>query len=386
VIRFVLVVLALLPVAAQAQPYVIDAIEVAPGSRVSAEIVRAETRLVIGVSYTEEELQQAVYRVRRLPFVLKASYVVTGRTLVITVVDIMPLFYEFDVAGFVFGSNGGGTAGRLGIGGRLFAGSRGVFEGVIGATASSGGGGDFSDFTLSYSAYDLFGSRVFASAGLTKSLRQDGADPTPRFAIGIPIGRTQTITGTMSRFISSTDRTVNKVSIKNEFESTTAVLAWVSDTTDDPYFARSGLQLSLGPTWRHNESTFPIFSGPTLVRMETRTTDIIGVLGTAAYYRPFAESYAGWARADVTRTQSEAKHIEGVFDIPDATESEALVTVGIGKNFGDRGRWEVGVGGETRRFEQGLQETQATNAVGFVGITGRHRWGLFRLTFTYSGE
>lgn len=388
-LRFVLVVLALVPIAAAAQPYVIDAIEVAPGTRVPAEIVRAETRLAAGGTYSEEELQQAVYRVRRLPFVLKANYAVNERTLVITIEDIKPFFYEVDLQGFVFGSNGGGAAGRLSIGYRLFAGSRGVLEGIFGTFAESGSSGGFRDFTLSYTAYDLFGSRAFVSAGLTKSVFGEGGteEVSPRLTIGVPLGRTQSIIATATRFKNRTDRIINRTPFVNEFGSTNAAVSWVLDTTDDPYFARKGLQLTAGPTWAHNTSTFPVIGvGGILIRTETRTTDIIGVRGTAAYYRPIAESLVGWGRAEVTNTESEAGSIVGFPDIPNATENFAQVTAGLGQNFGDRARWELGLGGEWRTFEQGLSDSTRNNVVGFVGYAARHRWGVFRLNFTYAGE
>lgn len=386
-LRFVLV-LALLPVVVQAQPYVIDAIEVAPGSRVPVELVRAETRLTIGNSYTEEDLRQAVYRIRRLPFVLRADYAVDGRTLVITIADIKPFFYEIDVEGFVFGSSGGGVVGRVGVGGRLFAGSRGVFEGMLGTLLASGSSGDFRDLTLSYTAYDLFGSRAFVTAGLTKSIIGEGGteEISPRLTIGVPLGRTQSIIGSASRFADSTDRVINTVPVTTEFESTSAEVLWVLDRRDDPYFARRGLQLRAGPTWRRNSSSFPVFSGRTLLRMETRTTDLTGALGAAAYYRPIAESLVGWGRAEFSHSTSEANSIAGSPNVPDGTENEAQATVGLGQNFGDRGRWELGVGGEWRTFEQGPFDSSRSNAVAFAGYTARHRWGVFRMTFTYGTE
>lgn len=388
-LRFVFVLaLALLPVVVQAQPYVIDAIEVAPGSRVPVELVRAETRLTIGNSYTEEDLRQAVYRIRRLPFVLKADYAVDGRTLVITIADIKPFFFEIDVEGFVFGSSGGGVLGAVEVGGRLFAGSRGVFEGTLGTRLASGSSGDFRDVTLSYTAYDLFGSRAWVTAGLTKSIVGEGGtdEISPRLTIGVPIGRTQSIIGSATRFADSTDRVINRVPVTTEFESTSAQVSWVRDTTDDPYFARRGTQLSAGPTWRRNSSTFPVFSGGTVIRLDRRTTETTGVLGTAAYYRPITQSLIGWGRGEISHSESEANSIAGSPNIPNATENEAQVTVGLGRNFGDRGRWELGLGGEWRTFEQGLSDSSRTGAVAFAGATTRTRWGVFRLKFTYGTE
>src|SRR3954469_2979572 len=54
--------------------FLIEKITVAGPKAAAANIVRAETLLRTGESYTEDELRQAVYRVHRLPFVLDASF------------------------------------------------------------------------------------------------------------------------------------------------------------------------------------------------------------------------------------------------------------------------------------------------------------------------
>ncbi|HEX6178845.1 MAG TPA: hypothetical protein VF057_10840, partial [Thermoanaerobaculia bacterium] len=69
---FVLLALAV-PLSAQ-QPIVIEGIEVQHPSGIPDRIIVSESRLTPGRSYTEEEITQATYRVRRLPFVFRASY------------------------------------------------------------------------------------------------------------------------------------------------------------------------------------------------------------------------------------------------------------------------------------------------------------------------
>src|SRR5512143_1105438 len=53
--------------------FLIEKITVQGPKEAAANIVRAETLLRPGGSYTEDQLRQAVYRVHRLPFVLDAT-------------------------------------------------------------------------------------------------------------------------------------------------------------------------------------------------------------------------------------------------------------------------------------------------------------------------
>ena len=72
---------------------VVEGVPQAAGRR----IVSGETLLKMGQTYTERELRQAVYRVRRLPFVVNAESTLRkgehdGYELVIPVVEETPVF------------------------------------------------------------------------------------------------------------------------------------------------------------------------------------------------------------------------------------------------------------------------------------------------------
>src|SRR5215207_2079531 len=72
--------LATLPAQAQEETpqeparFLIETVTVEGPKEAPANIVRAETLLREGGTYTEDQLRQAVYRVHRLPFVLDASF------------------------------------------------------------------------------------------------------------------------------------------------------------------------------------------------------------------------------------------------------------------------------------------------------------------------
>ena len=54
--------------------FLIEKITVEGPKEAAANIVRAETLLRAGETYSEDQLRQAVYRVRRIPFVLDATF------------------------------------------------------------------------------------------------------------------------------------------------------------------------------------------------------------------------------------------------------------------------------------------------------------------------
>ncbi len=53
--------------------FFIERIDVRNTRRASPDIIRAETRLIVGRTYSESDLRDASYRVARLPFVLMLS-------------------------------------------------------------------------------------------------------------------------------------------------------------------------------------------------------------------------------------------------------------------------------------------------------------------------
>src|SRR5689334_4971821 len=94
--RLLFIALTFVATAAIAQPVLIEKIDV-NSDRAKPNIIRAETRLAAGHSYTTEQLDQALYRVRRLPFVVDATYTLRpgttpdARVLIISVVE-QPMF------------------------------------------------------------------------------------------------------------------------------------------------------------------------------------------------------------------------------------------------------------------------------------------------------
>ncbi|MFP5245337.1 MAG: hypothetical protein ACLGH0_01490, partial [Thermoanaerobaculia bacterium] len=129
---------------------------VVEGSNVAEEIVRAEARLPEERNYTEEDFRQAVYRIRRLPFVVQATYRIEpgleagGTTLVIRIVDETPVFLEAN-------ANREDAAALIGY--------RAMLDdlGIVEVTVRGDDEQDGETAALTYRAYDLFGAGAFAT-------------------------------------------------------------------------------------------------------------------------------------------------------------------------------------------------------------------------------
>src|SRR5438874_106324 len=100
-----IVIVAFTAVAALADSFVVERVEVNTIDRHRAAIIRAESRLVAGRSYTDADIQQATYRIRRLPFITGADYTLapgsstSTRVVQFTFTDQQWLNYSADIEG-----------------------------------------------------------------------------------------------------------------------------------------------------------------------------------------------------------------------------------------------------------------------------------------------
>ncbi|PYQ55132.1 MAG: hypothetical protein DMF53_28530, partial [Acidobacteria bacterium] len=198
--------------------FLIERITVEGPKEAAANIVRAETLLRAGELYTEDQLRQAVYRVRRIPFVLDATFSLRKGSrrgayeLLIEVTPARWFFYDAWVRTFAFEQpvvlgdesflGDRSSVALVGLAGaRHFVGRSGV---VFAAVDSREGG------QIGFTQYDLFHRGVLASAGISRDaccvteVLPLGLDPsfsswsfneTARFSLGlaIPLGGPQSI-------------------------------------------------------------------------------------------------------------------------------------------------------------------------------------------------
>lgn len=260
----------------------IESIAVEGTRLVSAELVTAESLLMPGEAYSEHELQQAVFRIQRLPFVLTADFSLArgserGRyRLIIRIQEIRRWFFGEDATytrftnsvafDSILGQNYSVTPGGL-AGIRLSVGKYGMLFGSI-----SGRGG----LQAGYTQYNLFDRRAFFSIGLTRQaccpvqVLPLGLDPTfsswrnegdlneARLTLGLPLQRRFQLRFQISEGYSergerrdllipdalpSFPRAALGYEDLNRFQ---VELTLTYDSTDDPVFPSRGMTWFLG--------------------------------------------------------------------------------------------------------------------------------------------
>jgi hypothetical protein len=242
-------------------------------------IVTSQSALVAGRSYSDRDLEIAVARVRRLPFVYDVRYSLDGETLVIEVTAVSQFSADVDAAGSRFDHEERGNADVTGVG-RLFVGSGGVARGRAGGVLSDGDSVGLVD--AEYSQYGIGGTRFFATAGLSYGFHRDDridADPTWRLTVGYPLTLRQTLRATAVGEGFNSRRTIpilNDRTLDSFLDRETLGLQWTFDTTEDPFFARTGERVNVAPSWANESSLFhglAIFAPDGPVDVITTATD-----------------------------------------------------------------------------------------------------------------
>jgi outer membrane protein assembly factor BamA len=281
-ILLILISIALaLPGAAQQEPvarFLIEKIEVRENSRVSSEVIVAESRLREGHEYSEEELSDAAARLNRLPFLLSADFALErgserGRhVLVITVNETKPFFYLLDIQPILTGSTGSGQidlhfGDRLGsgenqgvLGARWFVGRRGAFHtGLFGRDDNHEFTRDYTAAVFGYTQYDILGTRAFVTLNLKKPLLNAPSTDriSPQVVVGIPVSPNQTVTLTYDETNFDDEiEFIRDVEVEEQDGERLISARWSFDTTNDPFTPTRGTLLSVTPiaVWEDSAS------------------------------------------------------------------------------------------------------------------------------------
>ena len=360
------------------------------------EILIAEMRLPKNrSSYTRDEIEQAIDRVRRLPFVADATYALEpgvsagANVLRVTVVDETALHFTFDISGVA--QRGGYVLSFDQVGLRFFPSRRGVLDLTAGGLATAAGGGaggvHFGDLTAEYTAYGLFGTSAFAGIGVTSDYNGARRLISPVVVAGIPLQQTQTLRGT---YLRSGDKSDNNSLMKAE---------WLLETIDDPYFARRGVSIAVGPQREkiRNVEDFVLTTpkpGGGVVRTPVHIDDTIRGNGAgvdASKFWPRGEHAALWGRVNGTYFSESELQKQSLTGTHTSTTRRELgdALAGVAYNFDhwrtdsdefDRKRIEFGAGyhrdwSKTRGFASDRSGPQL-----FASATYRNRWVLFRLS------
>jgi hypothetical protein len=264
--------------------FLIERITVEGPKEAAANIIRLETLLRPGESYTEDQLRQAVYRVHRLPFVLDASFSLrkgSQRGAYELRIEVLParwFFYDGSARAYRFGEplrldphaftspdeRYSLSLGGL-VGGRLFVGRSGV---LFAALDSEEG------FQAGFTQYDLLHRGIIASAGFSTNVccvREPlplGLDPrfvtwdfsnSRRLSLNltVPLGERQSLQMAVSEraggagpreeiLIDSARIHEGGLPSQGELSYRQAEAKWVYDTSDDPAIPTRGSTLSAG--------------------------------------------------------------------------------------------------------------------------------------------
>jgi hypothetical protein len=393
--RLILPLLLVLALPAAAQR-VISRIEVR--GKVPASIVLSQTALIEGQSYTDADLDVAVARIRRLPFVYEAHYTVEGMTLVLHVNAMTPFYFDAEVDAAKSSIDDSSTA-FFGGGARMFAGS-GVVEARIRKAT-----GDFDSRTLGlqYSHYGIGGTRLFAIGSIDWAFTNDEvAEPDPSWSVtvGYPLTIRQTLTASVMGAGFEAERTIEGFPrpLRRANDEQLLQLRWEYDTTEDPYFARRGLLAGIAATRREFDSTFEAGTierppaQPSIITFHNEGTND-GIAVDLQHYWPIAARGTILARADGSFDQSDSTHQQN--DLPSTNsnvETEFVrLSAGYGYNFFDSGapresRHRAELIGSVSR----MTYRQPTLSDGFdekslaVGYTYRRRWTTISMRFEYA--
>src|SRR4028119_122802 len=215
------------------------------------QIVVGESLLKPGGEYTEQELREAVYRIKRLPFVLDAEFSLRKGSergayeLVITVEETSVFFYSAHFGGSYDADDGfgrdedridWGASGTAGA--RWFVGSQGLVFGSVQAFDQGG----VQTAQVGYTHFNLFGRGGFATVGLATSVDDDAADGYQgSFSLGLPIAGNHSIRIDLSTQQLDYGRFAG---VSFERESQAVDVAWIYDTTDDPLFPSTGIKVT----------------------------------------------------------------------------------------------------------------------------------------------
>lgn len=281
--------------------FLIERIDVRHLVHASADVVKSESRLHEGASYTESELRDANHRIKRLPFVLDAAFslekgsVRDAYVLVITVNETRPFFYLLDL---VYFKKAGGlsdvdSTDAAILGGRIFAGRNDVVHlALVEHKDDRPFESNYSSIQAGYTRYGLFDGRVFASFTIDRNLPtgpQEQPKTQPGAVVGVSLSPNRTLTVSYSA--------VDLSSTRSRHAERMLEARFAYNTTDHPFFPNEGSLLSVAPLFVRTD----VFSSAQpLIHSQD-----VGVEAEVARYVPLTDrfTFAADANGGLVREQ-----------------------------------------------------------------------------------
>lgn len=389
-----------LPAAAAPAPsavprFLIEKISIEGVKRHGAQaIILSQSYLKTGRSYTERELQEAVYRIKRLPFVIGADLALRkgserGRyELVVTVEETRPVFLDYSLAGTkssfgLFYASGVSWTNDGTLGLREFVGADG-----LAFLAISDGTGQTRQLQGGYTQYDLFGNGSYAS--LTVSDTFNAFQPSVlqlTGLVGVPLADNLTLIASPQWSHGSNSNVTTR--------SWGGTLGLVYRTTDDPIIPTRGTDLEASASGTHGSLAF----GPGAVAFENQ----LGLAWSATHYWPITRgqslglSVGGAAFRGTLLSSFQGPSVlfaEPGFDADLLLLYSASLWGGAAtRRFGDL-RFEVSAGDTFAHYTQPFYyqgvifggSGDASQLTASAGLVFRNEWGILRFNFNYYGK
>jgi outer membrane protein assembly factor BamA len=392
-----------------AASFFIESIEVAGGSRATDHIIIAESRLRLMQEYTEGDLRNAVARIQRLPFIVSTDFRLEKGTqvgryvLLIRVRRMTPLFLDSETTSTwserVVGPPVGSTDPTVSHvlrrldDNHVVAGARAFLGANIVATATAEKRSFQNDrYTLTFSKYDLFGSRASLTAILSYSqypccLRSGAPDAendwhhrdniTEELVAVVPVTDTDSLRGSWQhyefpvRFNERSPETGQFHYVLLSRPEITKDLVWIHDTTNDPLLPTEGTRWTFGGT--RVETVSQTGTGYSLA--ENRQFDV-------SWERSFPVTFHGMETQSLTIGGS-GQQINRILQLfrPFATYAFDLPH----PLYGGDVRLQISGWKQFSRIRQRPMPLVTSQGSLAAGIIYRNVWGVLRLNLEYDG-
>ena len=382
--------------APSAEPrFLIEKISIEGVKRHGAQaIILSQSYLKTGRSYTERELQEAVYRIKRLPFVIGADLALRkgserGRyELVVTVEETRPVFLDYSLAGTkssfgLFYASGVSWTNDGTLGLREFVGADG-----LAFLAISDGTSQTRQLQGGYTQYDLFGNGSYASLTVSDTFIAF-QPPVLQLTglVGVPLADNLTLIASPQWSHGSNSNVTTR--------SWGGTLGLVYRTTDDPIIPTRGTDLEASASGTHGSLAF----GPGAVAFENQ----LGLAWSATHYWPITRgqslglSVGGAAFRGTLLSSFQGPSVlfaEPGFDADLLLLYSASLWGGAAtRRFGDL-RFEVSAGDTFAHYTQPFYyqgvifggSGDASQLTASAGLVFRNEWGILRFSFNYYGK
>jgi len=412
-----LLLLACAAVAAGAQEppgFLIEKITIEGLEREAArEIVLSESLLHEGKTYSEEQLREAVYRVKRLPFVVDADMALGKGSergayeLVIHVDAAKPIAYSVELQGFQqrfsdseLDDNGVEWFGSGTLAARKFVGSRGLLFGSVQGFDTFG----HSKYVQAgYTRYGLFRPGAFATVALSSLVGSDYQTDNLQGSLqaGIPLAGNHALRGSAAWTRWESDAFVFVIDPADPSSVLTSGpgtrrsdvqrvdLEWIFDTTNDPLLPTEGLRLTTLGGYTRGQLSERLRGGPVAFESDNHSSELRSEgrrYWSVTPRQSLALRAAAWYTKD--HVQSGSLDSDDVEDLLFVEGSHAIDLWDFAKRrrVGDL-RWENAIGVE--RFHErtsaffGRESRHESSLQLRSSLLFRNAWGLVRVSLTF---